>query len=119
MIDAGMRCLQATGWINFRMRATLVSFICNSCLQPWQAIHPFLARIFVDYEPGIHLSQLQMQSGTTGINTIRIYNPIKQLAEKDSDLIFVKRRVPEISSLTNEQIYTLGTAKGTELLQSI
>jgi deoxyribodipyrimidine photo-lyase len=117
MIDAGMRCLQATGWINFRMRATLVSFICNSCLQPWQAIHPLLARIFVDYEPGIHLSQLQMQAGTTGINTIRIYNPIKQLAEKDSDLNFVRRWVPEITSLSNEEIYALGTQEGSMLLE--
>lgn len=38
MIDAGMRCLQVSGWINFRMRATLVSFVCNTCMQPWQSI---------------------------------------------------------------------------------
>ena len=56
-----------------------------------------LARLFVDYEPGIHYSQLQMQSGTTGINTIRIYNPLKQIQEKDTDLTFVRRRIPEIA----------------------
>ena len=55
-----------------------------------------LARLFVDYEPGIHYSQLQMQSATTGINTIRIYNPLKQLQEKDSELFFVRKWIPEI-----------------------
>jgi deoxyribodipyrimidine photo-lyase len=107
LIDAGMRCLHATGWINFRMRATLVSFICNTCMQPWQAIGPMLAKIFVDYEPGIHYSQLQMQSGTTGINTIRIYNPIKQLADKDSDLKFVRKWLPELQNMDSEDIKSL------------
>lgn len=118
MIDAGMRCLQATWWINFRMRATLVSFICNTCMQPRQAIAHQLARIFLDYEPGIHYSQLQMQAWTTGINTIRIYNPIKQLSEKDSDLTFVRRWVPELGDLSPDEVKLLGTAEGTALLES-
>ena len=116
MIDAGMRCLHATGWINFRMRATLTSFICNTCMQPWQAIWPMLAKLFLDYEPGIHYSQLQMQSGTTGINTIRIYNPLKQIQEKDSDLTFVRRWIPEIVWLDHEEIFQLGTETGNILL---
>ena len=76
-------------------------------MQPWQAICPLLAKIFVDYEPGIHYSQLQMQAGATGINTIRIYNPIKQLIEKDEEMIFVRKRIPEIQSLTNQEIALL------------
>lgn len=109
MIDAGMRCLHATGWINFRMRATLISFICNTCMQPWQSIWPMLARIFVDYEPWIHYSQLQMQSGTTWINTIRIYNPIKQLQDKDTDLVFIRSWIPELSALSTDEIMQLWT----------
>jgi deoxyribodipyrimidine photo-lyase len=118
LIDAGMRCLQATGWINFRMRATLVSFICNTCMQPRQEIGPMLARVFLDYEPGIHYSQLQMQSGTTGINTIRIYNPLKQLVDKDEDLTFVRRWLPELVSLTSDEIKILGTSVGNALIQA-
>lgn len=118
LIDAGMRCLHATGWINFRMRATLVSFICNTCMQPWQAIGPMLAKIFVDYEPGIHYSQLQMQSGTTGINTIRIYNPIKQLSDKDGDLKFVRKWLPELHDMDHEDIKSLWTPAGTFILES-
>jgi deoxyribodipyrimidine photo-lyase len=35
-IDAVIRQLQMTGWVNFRARATLVSFVTNTCMQPWQ-----------------------------------------------------------------------------------
>jgi deoxyribodipyrimidine photo-lyase len=35
-IDGIVRQLQAIGWVNFRARATLVSFITCTCMQPWQ-----------------------------------------------------------------------------------
>ena len=82
-VDACMRSLISTGWINFRMRAMLVSFASYNLWIDWRQTSLYLARLFSDYEPGIHYSQVQMQSGTTGINTIRIYNPIKQGLEHD------------------------------------
>lgn len=96
LVDAVMRCLAATGFVNFRMRAMAVSFACHALHLDWRAIHPHLARVFRDYEPGIHLSQLQMQAGVVGINTIRVYSPTKQLAEQDAKAVFVKRWVPEL-----------------------
>jgi deoxyribodipyrimidine photo-lyase len=99
-IDGIIRQLQATGWINFRARATLVSFVCCTCMQPWQGrFAHWLARLFTDYEPGIHYLQLQMQAGTMGINTVRIYNPVKQLYDKDTDGKFVMKWLPEIARL--------------------
>ena len=50
-IDALISQLQQTGWCNFRSRAILVSFLCNTCLQPWQAVAPRIAALFLDYEP--------------------------------------------------------------------
>ena len=72
MVDACMRCLLQHGWVNFRRRAMLVSFACYNLWLDWRGIAPHLARVFLDYEPGIHYPQLQMQAGTTGINAMRV-----------------------------------------------
>lgn len=105
-VDACMRYLNSTGWINFRMRAMLVSFASYDLWLHWRqpAIH--LARLFADYEPGIHYSQVQMQSGTTGINTLRIYNPIKQSMDQDPDGVFIRKWVPELAGLLGPMIHT-------------
>jgi deoxyribodipyrimidine photo-lyase len=98
MVDACMRQLAATGWLNFRMRAMLVSFAAYHLGLHWRAPGLHLARQFLDFEPGIHWSQMQMQSGTTGINTLRIYSPAKQQAEQDPQGEYVRRWLPELGS---------------------
>ena len=98
-VDACMRSLRATGWLNFRMRAMLQSVASYQLWLPWRDSGLHLARLFVDYEPGIHWSQCQMQSGTTGINTIRIYNPIKQGLDHDPEGVFIRRWLPELEAV--------------------
>ena len=102
MVDACMRCLAATGWLNFRMRAMLVSFAAYHLWLHWRPVGVHLATKFVDFEPGIHWSQTQMQSGVTGINTVRIYSPTKQLQDQDPDGVFVKRWVPELAGVPDQ-----------------
>lgn len=106
MIDACMRALIVTGWINFRMRAMLMSFASYHLWLHWRRPALHLARLFVDYEPGIHYSQAQMQSGTTGINSIRVYNPIKQGVDQDPEGVFIKRWIPELANMPTEFIHT-------------
>ncbi|MEY8766607.1 MULTISPECIES: FAD-binding domain-containing protein [Francisella] len=106
MIDACMRALIATGWLNFRMRAMLMSFASYHLWLDWRVTSLYLARLFTDYEPGIHYSQVQMQSGTTGINSIRIYNPIKQSIDQDPNGEFIKRWIPELENVSDENIHT-------------
>ena len=98
-IDACMIYLRNHGWINFRMRAMLASFAAYNLWLDWRYYAPPLAALFTDFEPGIHYSQIQMQSGTTGINTIRMYNPYKQSEEQDPEGEFIKKIFPEFGNI--------------------
>ena len=105
LVDACMAMLRETGWINFRMRAMLMSTASYLYWLHWRGSGLHLAREFLDYEPGIHWSQTQMQSGTTGINTLRIYSPIKQAQDQDPTGAFVRHWLPALKHVPDTWIF--------------
>jgi deoxyribodipyrimidine photo-lyase len=104
-LDACMRSLAATGWLNFRMRAMVMCCSSYHLWNHWREPGLHLARLFTDFEPGIHWSQTQMQSGTTGINSTRIYNPVKQGYDQDPQGDFVRRWVPELAAVPTARLH--------------
>jgi deoxyribodipyrimidine photo-lyase len=105
LVDACMRCVRQTGWLPFRMRAMVMSFASYHLWLDWRFTAPLLAQLFTDYEPGIHYSQVQMQSGTTGINAMRVYNPVKQGLDHDADGRFIRLWCPELAGLDSAFIH--------------
>jgi deoxyribodipyrimidine photo-lyase len=105
LIDACMKSLHKTGWINFRMRALLVSFASYQLWLHWEKPAQYLSGLFTDFEPGIHYSQFHMQSGVTGINAIRIYSPLKQSLDQDPEGVFIKTHLPILSDLDSKDVH--------------
>ena len=105
-LDACMKFLNKHGWINFRMRAMIMSFASYNMWQPWQKTSPFLAELFTDYEPGIHISQVQMQSGVTGINLPRIYSVPKQSMDQDPNSEWTKNILPQLDNFEPKLIHS-------------
>ncbi|AFK02520.1 DNA photolyase FAD-binding protein [Emticicia oligotrophica DSM 17448] len=105
LIDACMRCVCQTGYLNFRMRAMVVSFLTHQLFQHWKTGAVFLAQQFLDFEVGIHYPQFQMQAGVTGMNTVRMYNPVKQSQDHDPNGIFIKTWVKELENCPENFIH--------------
>jgi deoxyribodipyrimidine photo-lyase len=101
-----MTYLKKYGWINFRMRAMLMSFASYNLWQPWQQTSPLLANTFTDYEPGIHICQVQMQSGVTGINLPRIYSVTKQSLDQDPEANWIKNQLPQLEDIDKNIIHS-------------
>ncbi|PSP58057.1 deoxyribodipyrimidine photolyase [Halobacteriales archaeon QH_8_67_36] len=104
MVDASMRCLKATGWLNFRMRAMCASFLCDLLQQPWKIGADWFYYHLIDADPAINYTQFQIQAGMDGTNMLQIYNPRKQVRDNDPAGEFVYRWVPELQALPPEYL---------------
>jgi deoxyribodipyrimidine photo-lyase len=105
MVDAAMKMLHHTGWINMRMRGMLLSFAVNELWLHWREPALFLAREFLDYEPAIHYNQMQIHAGTAGAGSMLAYNPVKQAQELDPQGVFVRRWLPTLRAVPDAYIF--------------
>ncbi|MFB6242183.1 MAG: FAD-binding domain-containing protein [Candidatus Nanosalina sp.] len=104
LVDASMRALVETGWINFRMRAMCASFFSYILKQWWKTGADFFYRHLIDADVAINYYQWQMQSGLVGIHANRIYDPTKQVEENDPEGRFIRKYVPELRPVPDEYI---------------
>jgi len=99
MVDASMRCLERTGWLNFRMRALCASAFCDLLQQPWRVGADWFYYHLVDADPAINYTQWQYHAGLVGTPSKRIYNPRKQVRDHDPDGEWITEWVPELDGL--------------------
>jgi len=99
MVDASMRCLEETGWLNFRMRAMCASVFSDLLQQPWRIGADWFYYHLVDADPAINYTQWQSQAGLVGTPGNRIYNPRKQVRDQDPDGEWISKWVPELTAL--------------------
>jgi deoxyribodipyrimidine photo-lyase len=104
LIDASMRALKQTGWLNFRMRAMSASFFSYILKQWWKTGADHFYKHLIDADVAINYYQWQMQSGLVGVHANRIYNPTKQVKDNDPKGKFIKKYVPELRPVPQKYI---------------
>jgi deoxyribodipyrimidine photo-lyase len=104
MVDASMRALVGTGYLNFRMRAMVATFFHYVLREWWRRGADFMYRHLIDADPAINYTQWQSQCDLTGVHPVRIYDPAKQFREYDPDGEFVREYVPELAALPDEHL---------------
>ena len=106
LVDGSMRQLNQMGWMNFRMRAMCVTFLTINCGVSWHHGAKYFMSRLVDGNIAINHWQWQAQAGATNplSKTFRIYNPTKNLQDKDPYLQFVYYWIPELRGQSMQQI---------------
>ena len=99
MIDAAMRQLRVTGWLPYPLRALIVAFATHALWLPWQRLDPFLAQQWLDYEPGVHLDQLQHHAGVGPAAPPRLPDPVAYGQAHDLAGAYVRRWLPALRDL--------------------
>lgn len=102
LIDAGMRELNATGYMHNRVRMVVASFLSKDLLIDWRWGEHYFARKLLDYEMASNVGGWQWAagSGTDAAPYFRIFNPDSQLKKFDPQLSYIKKWVPEYADFS-------------------
>ena len=102
LVDAGMRELNATGFMHNRVRMLVGSFLCKHLLIDWRLGEAYFAEKLHDYEMSSNIGNWQWVAGC-GVDAapyFRIFNPTTQIEKFDKQHQYIKKWVPEYQELT-------------------
>ena len=105
LVDAGMRQLNATGFMHNRGRMLVGSFLCKHLLIDWRWGEAYFAEKLLDYEMASNVGNWQWVAGC-GVDAapyFRIFNPTEQIKKFDKDLAYIQKWVPDHQELTYPQ----------------
>jgi deoxyribodipyrimidine photo-lyase len=101
-VDAGMRELNATGFMHNRVRMITASFLCKHLLIDWRWGETYFAQKLLDYEQSSNVGNWQWAAGS-GVDVapyFRIFNPSEQIKKFDKDLKYIRKWIPELQDGT-------------------
>ncbi|MBU1014705.1 MAG: DNA photolyase family protein [Bacteroidetes bacterium] len=101
MVDAGMRELNATGYMHNRVRMVVAGFLCKHLLIDWKWGEAYFAQKLLDYELSSNNGNWQWAAGTgcDAAPYFRVFNPTEQIKRFDPKMVYIKKWIPELSSL--------------------
>ena len=97
LVDAGMRELNATGYMHNRVRMLVASFLCKHLLIDWRWGEAYFAEKLLDFELSSNVGNWQWASGS-GVDAapyFRIFNPMTQVDKFDKEKKYIRKWVPE------------------------
>lgn len=113
IVDAGMRELNATGYMNNRIRMIVASFLTKDLHIDWRLGEKYFAQKLVDYDPAVNNGNWQW-AASTGCDAqpyFRIFNPWLQQQKFDPECIYIKRWVSELDLISSKFIHEIGKMK--------
>jgi len=107
VVDAAMRCLNATGWMHNRLRMIVAMFLTKDLLVSWQRGERYFMRMLVDGDLAANNGGWQWSTGcgTDAAPYFRIFNPVTQGEKFDPDGVFVKRWIPELRDAPKDLVH--------------
>ncbi len=109
IVDAGMRELNATGYMHNRVRMITASFLTKDLHIDWRLGEKYFAQKLIDYDPAVNNGNWQWVA-STGCDAqpyFRIFNPWLQQKKFDPDCLYIKQWIPELAMVPPKIIHHL------------
>ncbi len=105
LVDASMRHLRRTGWLNQRLRGYVIAFACRYLWANWREPALYLARMSTDYDPALLYPLVQANAGTTGLHPWRFEDPGTLAQKLDPDGDFIRAECPELAEVEGQDVF--------------